>query len=879
VAQYESCVNAGYCREPQLAYDYRGQCVWPSREEKPNHAINCLTWYEMMAFARWVGARLPSEAEWEWAARSQRNDWNYPWGNSGVNCERARIRGCEQRVAEVCSHPEGNTEQGLCDMVGNLTEFTQDMYSESADILPLNGLPLAPTGTENVTGNRSVRGSSWLSFDPQSTVPTRNPFWFPTWPNNVQDVSILSVGDIQSRSAGNGFRLRLLTDDNPVIGALCGDGILEGSEECDDGNRFLETCPIGIDTCTVCSPQCTLEQGIQGLCGDDFINHPDEECDGQSVCQADCKLPPCYDTVHRINNCPNVDTVQLTEGVLQSGTSESWPYVYASMTLPQNEVTIRSFQVAKYEVSVQDYLACVNAGGCTPPACELSWQVPITICDDPQQSFPCERSTVDIDACNYVLDRPNHPINFLTATQAESYAEWVGFRLPSTFEWEYAAKSMGNEIRPWGNESSLATCDEANYEYFRSSVDGNFNCSRTGTLPVNSLLDGASLQGVHHLLGNVGEFVINQHDEIELRGGHFRDGRQRMYSFARDPFEYSNEFNSATGIRLVKGPICGDGVIQDGEQCDDGNVITESCEEMDLNCMVCNHLCELVVGRPASCGDGFRNEREDCDGEDHCTSNCTRAPCYETMQGCPELDWRLIEGGTFDMGSELTPEHSLSTAPSHEVTLTSYRLLRSEVTVGMYRRCVEAGACSAPQVDDFGDQCTWTTQVGDQERFPINCITWHQSMTLATWLGARLPTEAEWEFAARSRGNDNLYPWGDDEPNCYFDVVYQCPLSEICEGYIGDTAQNLCNMAGSVSEWLQDEQHNDYVGAPADGSGWCSGSCPTNSAHPNYDPVNNVLRTVRGGSNYTTNNRALNIARYGYRANLYIPAVGVRLAK
>ena len=112
-------------------------------------------------------------------------------------------------------------------------------------------------------------------------------------------------------------------------------------------------------------------------------------------------------------------------------------------------------------------------------------------------------------------------------------------------------------------------------------------------------------------------------------------------------------------------------------------------------------------------------------------------------------------------------------------------------------------------------------------------MDWEHAVEYCTFAGGRLPSEAEWEYAARSGGQDIIYPWGNQEATCDYAVMfgygpgiddpYGCGLHHewpVCSKPAGNTAQGLCDMAGNVWEWLQDCRHDDYVGAPADGSAW-----------------------------------------------------------
>jgi formylglycine-generating enzyme required for sulfatase activity len=148
VGQYEACVKAGRCGRDtfQSTSDY-GYCNWGSNRGG-SQPMNCVNWFGAQAFCEAAGGTLPSEAQW-FAEASNGNTRQFPWGDLGVTCDLAVMNngtdGCgRDSTWPVCSKPRGHSVSGLCDMSGNVWEWTSD--SDSA--------------------KRVLRGGSWL-FDAQ----------------------------------------------------------------------------------------------------------------------------------------------------------------------------------------------------------------------------------------------------------------------------------------------------------------------------------------------------------------------------------------------------------------------------------------------------------------------------------------------------------------------------------------------------------------------------------------------------------------------------------------------------------------------------------------------------------------------------------------
>ncbi len=223
---------------------------------------------------------------------------------------------------------------------------------------------------------------------------------------------------------------------------------------------------------------------------------------------------------------------------------------------------------------------------------------------------------------------------------------------------------------------------------------------------------------------------------------------------------------------------------------------------------------QQVPARPRplpTCAEGQHRSAGHCCDAGHAWvpehSRCMRldgAPARVT-EGCVEL-----AGGTFLMGAP-TGEGSDQERPQHRVTVSPFCIDRTEVTVGAYRACRAAGACEEPIAYSMpSDQWRRDCNRGREgiEGHPINCVTLAQAERFCTWRypqGGDLPTEDQWEFAARGTAN-RRYPWGnipDPSPsNC--NLTYPdrwpttAPVGELPVS--GDTPEGLIGMAGNVWE-------------------------------------------------------------------------------
>ena len=191
----------------------------------------------------------------------------------------------------------------------------------------------------------------------------------------------------------------------------------------------------------------------------------------------------------------------------------------------------------------------------------------------------------------------------------------------------------------------------------------------------------------------------------------------------------------------------------------------------------------------------------------------------KTVKGKAGVQWVSIPGGRFVMGSARGAKNE---RPVHRVRVSSFWMNRSEVTVGQYRQCMGIGICKGPSGGNCQKTYLTLRKPGKQDH-PINCVGVVNARKFCAWIGGRLPSEAEWEHAARGAGLDRRYPWGKAAPSCKRVVIKSCGVTDtapVCSRPAGNTAQGLCDMAGNVQEIVDDSYHHNYDKAPADGSAW-----------------------------------------------------------
>ena len=266
---------------------------------------------------------------------------------------------------------------------------------------------------------------------------------------------------------------------------------------------------------------------------------------------------------------------------------------------------------------------------------------------------------------------------------------------------------------------------------------------------------------------------------------------------------------------------------------------------------------------------------------------------FRDCDGCPELV--VVPAGTFRMGST---RGQADETPVHEARLDAFALGRYEVTRGEFQAFVtatghESAGCSLVHGDgrlDWERRASWRRPGFEQENdHPAVCVSWTDAQAYARWLseetGARygLPSEAEWEYGARANTAGERYWDGASGPQCAYANAgdralgagdWPLPVVNCTDGAartapVGSYGANgfgLHDVLGNVWEWTADCWHDDYRGAPADGSAWTRrGDCDR--------------RVLRGGSWETVPAGLRSANRYQNGDNRAAAIVGFRVAR
>lgn len=228
-------------------------------------------------------------------------------------------------------------------------------------------------------------------------------------------------------------------------------------------------------------------------------------------------------------------------------------------------------------------------------------------------------------------------------------------------------------------------------------------------------------------------------------------------------------------------------------------------------------------------------------------------------------DMVWVPPGSFTMGASPGDDEAASDErPPHRVHLDGFWLDRTEVTNADYRRCVDAGACTPPARRLRYDLPAYADH-------PVQYVDWYQARAYARWSGKRLPSESEWEYAARA-GSTTRYPWGDGWREGRANIAGMRAADRWTStspvGSFPPNAWGMVDLVGNASEWVEDVYRPSYTGAPTDGSAYIQLTLGVEATE----------RVIRGGS-YRDRAVELRVSRREHRdPTTWSRATGFRCA-
>ncbi|HXU65200.1 MAG TPA: SUMF1/EgtB/PvdO family nonheme iron enzyme [Polyangia bacterium] len=249
------------------------------------------------------------------------------------------------------------------------------------------------------------------------------------------------------------------------------------------------------------------------------------------------------------------------------------------------------------------------------------------------------------------------------------------------------------------------------------------------------------------------------------------------------------------------------------------------------------------------------------------------------IQAAPEIEeiaWCLVEATSFARGSTYSPDEQ----PVTTVHLSAYRISRYPVLNRQFAQFLSAGGYDDPRwwtplgwrqrtQHGWREPAYWHDPLWNHPRMPVTGVSWWEASAFAAWAGASLPSEAQWEYAAKGPGQ-RLYPWGDEPPTLQHALFAPdcCPPERrgaVVDAHPANVSWAGCfEMAGNVAEWCLDNSRPRYSETDA-------------GTDPVFSTREDDYHVVRGGSGLHDQDYLRCTARESYPPALRDNVVGIRL--
>ncbi len=575
--------------------------------------------------------------------------------------------------------------------------------------------------------------------------------------------------------------------------------------------------------------------------------------------------------------------VPVPAGEFLMGSSES------SAEQPIHKVKVKPFRLAQYPVTIKEFLQFTEATNYQATG-KCLYKMDDGKLHDLDNQSPPEVARV---AGEYA------PISCVSWAEVQAYISWLNqqtgkhYRLPSEAEWEYAARAGSSTRFHFGNDEKKL-CEYGNgYDqsiHFAFGRDSQWSAHSPscddGEIFVNTIgLYKPNAYGLYDMQGNVSQWIADcYHPDYQKAPTSAKPRRgKNCQQFARG----GSWMTSANYLRTAYRPMAGDvSGTKDTRFSDRGFRL--ALDEVGDHLVATSEQQQLFM-TGLSDAQKTAQEKRALLRKEH--QNLLDA--YKTLRTTPLITPPMVSipAGEFLMGSEFADNEK----PVHKVSVKSFRISKYEVTIKQFKQFAAAtqyitGNSCWKFVNENGGRFKngyepapghWLSSDNAPSDFhPVMCVSWDDANAYLAWLSQqtgrkfRLPTEAEWEYAARAGTNTRYFFGEDDKKLCEYantfdksgmrafarDKSYQAKVKS-CDDYAEYTsvvglykpnAFGLYDVTGNVSEWVQDCDHNNYQGAPSDGSAWLAETCHMRVRRGNtYGPHNESQVSMRGHGGQT----------------------------
>jgi formylglycine-generating enzyme required for sulfatase activity len=492
-----------------------------------DHPVVYVTWHDAVAYCKWLSEktgkpyRLPSEAEWERAARGT-DAREFPWGNEWDAKKCNSKEGGPGTTTVVGQYsPDSDSPCGIADMAGNVWEWCDDWLKAYRD----NSFPDEDYGETY----KVVRGGSWDHGQVGARCAYRG--WFkpksrekdvgfrcvrdllPFWQRVLLRLKGLILGKAwltvlrssakhtpaKPRQPVNWEKVGAIAQVIALLIAVIGVPIALGTWLWPNATDFFarpsETPTVTPTSSPTLTPTSTLTPMPPTSTSTNTPTKTPMSVVVTATPEEPIATPAPVAGVTMMWEKDESEMVYVPAGEFLMGFSESDVEAIRAISpeaefsvegeKPQHKVFLNAFYIDKYEVTNARYQKCVKAGACNEPS-----------------------DTTYYGKADYV----QHPVVYVSWYGANAYCRWAGKRLPSEAEWEKAARGDEERTWPWGNtfdENRVNFCDKNCPEWWKHvSVDDGYAL----TAPVGSYPEGSSLYGALDMAGNVWEWVADWYD-------------------------------------------------------------------------------------------------------------------------------------------------------------------------------------------------------------------------------------------------------------------------------------------------------------------------------------------------------------------------------